>query len=262
MKSGAQRRLRVEGWGGERNPNTSKRKMLGFAHSPQPTALNRDVNASYCHPLTVALAVTTMKNDELLEAIAELETDTGVKNGFFTSLLKEDDWSFIIKIHALYEAAVSNLITHKIGQIELEDFVSRLELGDKSRGKLKLAKELNLLDDNERKFIYSLSEIRNSFVHNVRNTQVNLDKYFAGLDENKKQNYINVFGYTYPEKLEIAGKTVNSKVFTRENPKIAIWHNSMYVLAVISCITSTEKSRRSIEQTILKLHELQGRRLG
>lgn len=200
-----------------------------------------------------------MENKQLLEAIAELESDTGVKTGFFTGLLAEDDWSFIIKIHALYEAAVSSLITNKIGHVELDGFVSRLELGDKSRGKLKLAKELNLLDDNERKFIFCLSEIRNAFVHNVRNTQVSLEKYLESLDENKKENYVGVFGYTYPQNIEIAGKTINSKVFTRENLKIAIWQNSMHVLAVISCITATERARQSIKKTILKIHEQQNR---
>jgi len=200
-----------------------------------------------------------MANEELLKAIAELENDTGVKEGFFAGLLVEDDWSFIIKIHALYEAAVSNLITNKIGQVKLEGFISRLELSDKSKGKLKLAKDLNLLDDQERKFIYSLSEIRNSFVHNVKNTQVDLEKYLDNLDENKRQNYIDTFGYTYPENITIAGKTINSKIFTRENPRIAIWHNSIHVLAVISCLTSTERKNKSIQQLILKIHELQNR---
>lgn len=211
------------------------------------------------HRTVQALAVTRMENKQLLEAIAELESDTGVKTGFFTGLLAEDDWSFIIKIHALYEAAVSSLITNKIGHVELDGFVSRLELGDKSRGKLKLAKELNLLDDNERKFIYCLSEVRNAFVHNVRNTQVNLEKYLESLDENKKENYVNVFGYTYPQNIEIPGRTVNSKVFTRENLKIAIWQNSMHVLAVVSCITANERARKSIKETILKIHEQQNR---
>ena len=61
-----------------------------------------------------------MSNKELLDAINELENDTGVKEGFFISLLKEDDWSFIIKIHALYEAAITSLILNKLGQPTLE----------------------------------------------------------------------------------------------------------------------------------------------
>ncbi len=200
-----------------------------------------------------------MNNDEIYTTILELEKDTGVKQGFFKALLNEDDWSFIIKLHALYEAIISNLLTQKLAQPELESFIYRLELGDRTRGKLKLAKELNLLDEDERKFIYTLSEIRNNFVHNVRNTHVNLEKYFEELGKDKQKNYINVFGYTYPDNLVIAGQTLNSKVFTKENPKLAIWQNSMHVLAVISCITATEKSQTLINQRILRIHELENR---
>ncbi|HET6369815.1 MAG TPA: hypothetical protein VFG95_01375, partial [Nitrospiria bacterium] len=95
--------------------------------------------------------------------------------------------------------------------------------------------------------------------HNIRNTQVNLEQFLDNLDAKKKDNYINVFGYSYPENMEIAGKTVNSKIFTRENLKIAIWQNSMHLLAVISCITATERAKRSIEKTIMKIHEQQNR---
>mgnify|MGYP000444998715 CR=1 FL=1 len=134
-----------------------------------------------------------MNKDELDIAIADLEKDTGVKIGFFKALLGEDDWSFIIKIHALYEACITNLIANKLGQPELEGFISRLELGDRARGKLKITKELNLLDSDERKFIFALSEIRNDFVHNVKNTSADLEKYFENLNKDKRQNYINTF---------------------------------------------------------------------
>lgn len=198
-----------------------------------------------------------MYKDEHDKPISDLEKDTGVKIGFFNSLISEDDWSFIIKIHALYEASITSLLTNKLGRHELQGFISRLELGDRSRGKLKITKELKLLDEDERKFIYALSEIRNDFVHNVNNTQINLENYFESLNKDKKQYYINTFGYTYSENLTICGHTVNSKIFTKENPKIAIWHNSMHVLAIISCITATEKSRKSINQSIVRIHELQ-----
>ncbi|MEZ5541063.1 MAG: hypothetical protein R3F42_03370 [Pseudomonadota bacterium] len=97
-----------------------------------------------------------MENDELLAAVAELEEGLGLAKGFFVRLVTEDDWSFVIKLHALYEAAISKLITEKFGESRLESFVSRLELGDRARGKLRLAKDLELLDEEERKFISPL----------------------------------------------------------------------------------------------------------
>lgn len=198
-----------------------------------------------------------MNNDELIAAVSELEQGIGLQNGFFGRLVSEDDWSFIIKIHALYEAAVTKLITEKVGKDSLESFFSRLELGDRSRGKLRLLKDLRLLDDEERKFIYALSEIRNDFVHDVRNTNANLITYLEALSSEKRKHYVDTFGYTYTPTLEISGKKVDSKVFTRENPRIAIWHNSMHVLAIVSSLTATEKAKKRINEAITKIHELQ-----
>lgn len=196
-----------------------------------------------------------MANEELLEVINELESDTGVKQGFFINLLYEDDWSFVIKLHALYEASVSNLIINKIGEPALEEFVYKLDLGDKGKGKLKLSKSLGLLDEDERKFIYALSEIRNNFVHNVNNTQISLNQYFSRLSKDKRKHYINTFGYAYPGPINIVGETIEPKVFTEENPKIAIWHNSMYVLSVISRLSSTERTLNIIKNTKIELFE-------
>ncbi len=206
--------------------------------------------------LSNLLLAVKMSNEQLLEAITELEENSGLKKGFFLGLVAEDDWSFIIKIHALYEAAVSKLITERIGEEALEAFFSRLELGDKSRGKLRLAKDLGLLDEDERKFIYALSEIRNDFVHDVRNTNADLEAYFQGLDKARRNHFVQTFGYTYEETIQITGKTVNAKVFTKENPRIAIWQNSMHVLAVISCLAATENAKKQTKEASLKIHAL------
>lgn len=196
-------------------------------------------------------------NKELFQAINELEASIGLKQGFFSLLLKEDDWSFVIKIHALYEAAVSSLLLNSIGHKKLENFISRLELGDKSRGKLRLIKELGILNDRERKFIHSLSRIRNSFVHDVKNTQTSIEDYLNSLDKKERKDYIDTFSFTYSDYVEIAEFKVEEKVFTAENLKIAIWHQSIYILFAIATISATEKSKQESKEAIMKIHELQ-----
>jgi len=49
----------------------------------------------------------------LMKYIPKLEEDLSIQNGFFNNLLKEDDWSFIIKIHALFESSLY-IFTHKL----------------------------------------------------------------------------------------------------------------------------------------------------
>jgi len=58
-------------------------------------------------------------------ALEELETRLCLPMGFCEGLRREDDWSFIIKLHALLEAALTALLAAKIGQ-ELHATFARL----------------------------------------------------------------------------------------------------------------------------------------
>ena len=97
----------------------------------------------------------------LAEAISNIERRTGVPKGFFETLKAEDDWSFVIKSHALIEAACAEFLTARFGDYELLEVFSRLELSNKRTGKIAFLKELSLLNDDERRFVTELSELRN-----------------------------------------------------------------------------------------------------
>jgi hypothetical protein len=64
---------------------------------------------------------------------AELERAVGVREGFFHRLVDEDDWSFVIKLHALFEAACAHLLLFHFREPELADIVARLELSNKTK---------------------------------------------------------------------------------------------------------------------------------
>lgn len=90
-----------------------------------------------------------MKSVEPADPIAwvgQFEKDIGLPAGFLVNLLiKEDDWSFIIKLHALVEAAVSHLLATICGE-ELLTVFTRLQLSSETVGKLAFAKALHTLD--------------------------------------------------------------------------------------------------------------------
>ncbi len=115
---------------------------------------------------------------------AELEIALSLKQGFFETLLSEDDWSFVIKLHALVEAASAYLLTKALGDSRLEPFVSRIEMSNNRTGKLAIIKALDLVDSDSRRFIQKLSELRNRFVHDVSKAAATLDDYFESLDKN------------------------------------------------------------------------------
>ena len=52
------------------------------------------------------------QGNTLFPRLDELESNIGVEQGFFDRLLHEDDWSFVIKLHAVFEAVVTHLLTY------------------------------------------------------------------------------------------------------------------------------------------------------
>ena len=62
------------------------------------------------------------------EDLTEFESSLELRRGFLPALAEEDDWSFIIKAHALLEAGVSQLLVHELGRPELEEIFSRLDI--------------------------------------------------------------------------------------------------------------------------------------
>jgi hypothetical protein len=127
------------------------------------------------------------------EKIAELEMKIGLKKGFCCKLLEEDDWSFVIKLHAVFEAALSRLICKQIGKDGLLDIISRLDTSNTSCGKLAFAKALGYIEDEERKFIRNLSELRNSLVHNISNSSFQFSEYLSQLDDKRAKSFLAGF---------------------------------------------------------------------
>lgn len=66
--------------------------------------------------------------------------DFGHKSRFIIDLLDQDDWSFVIKAHAMLEAAVTELVLEHLGETRLKEVVDRLPLSDGQIGKVVIAK--------------------------------------------------------------------------------------------------------------------------
>jgi len=175
-----------------------------------------------------------MAEDSLLKATREIEKAVGVKPGFFIALLKEEgDWSFVIKLHALIEAAVTHLLVVKSGAEKLETVYAQLELSDNRKGKLAFVRELGLLDSMYRRLIVTLSEIRNRFVHDIKNVNITLEEYVRQLDTQQRQNFIEAVSLDFDVPIEINGKNIPIGDFISENPKTGIWMAAMRLLGII-----------------------------
>lgn len=172
-----------------------------------------------------------VKPSDPIAWVRQFEKDLKLPTGFFLNLLKEDDWSFIIKLHALVEAAVSHLLASICGD-QLLNIFTRLELSSETTGKVAFGKALGVLDKDERIFIRKLSEVRNSFAHDVRQAGATLDEYVAGLDRSQLKALKVAIGLGL-DPFPISDPPVPELEFVRDNPKLCIWLRALFLISFI-----------------------------
>ncbi len=186
------------------------------------------------------------------QAVRDIEARTGVRAGFFDDLKAEDDWSFIIKSHALIEAACAELLTEYVGSRELLDPFSRLELSNKRSGKIAFLKSLNLLNEDERRFVSALSELRNILVHNVKNTVFDLSSHISSSDAKQRSSFAKSFGYAFLSEESHSDFQDDLDAVLRD-PKDTVWRGLKFMLAVISLQIDTLRAKREGDRSLAQI---------
>lgn len=177
----------------------------------------------------------------------EFEKDLGIRPGFFQKLLNEgDDWSFVIKIHALLEAAVSHLLAEVVGKPELVDLFAQLELSNARTGKIAFAKVLNCLDDDERGMVRKLSELRNQLVHDLSNVDFDFSVWVKSLDPNQLKQYSKAFSPS-GDTIQVVGNEVPFSEFFKQQPRTCIWVACLFLLALVYQRKDLARTRRGLE---------------
>jgi hypothetical protein len=174
------------------------------------------------------------------QEITEIEQALGTQEGFFTSLIKsETDWSFIIKLHAFFEAVCTVVILKALGKNELIDVISRANI----RVKTQYIEKLSLLGKEAVEFIRGLSNLRNTYVHNIKNVSLDLETYLKQLDKAKRNDFVEKLGYSIAEEIKIRKITVKKKDFILENPRLAIHLGAFSVLSELAAQLVMDKLR-------------------
>jgi hypothetical protein len=192
--------------------------------------------------------------DPVRDSVAKLEAGLGIEKGFLESLFDSDDWSFVIKGHAVVEAAVTHLLVSAVKEKRLEPFFSRLELSGTTIGKVAVAKLLDLLPENERRFIRSLSEMRNDLVHDVRNVGFTFRAHIAPMDRDALKSFRKNFDtWSLGEShADLFGTKIDVVDFFRDNPKLAVWYSLMASLAIINSFIELEADKEKWHEDFLK----------
>ncbi len=171
------------------------------------------------------------------ETIKGLVDELRAKGDLLHSLLDQDDWSFVIKAHALVEAAVTQLVIANIGNESLVDFIQRLSLGGQF-GKVRLCEQLSLLSPPQRKFIRWFSELRNPLVHRLEAVSFTFENHVSRFTKEQAQAWVDSIVWFSPDD----PKTQRGwKAIALQTPKHALYMG-LY-LVVGECVISSHHSK-------------------
>ncbi len=209
--------------------------------------------------------LATNKMNALDETIARLESELALPDGFFKSLKDEDDWSFVVKCHALMESACSRLLTAFFNNPTYEDIFASLEMSDKKKGKVAFLRAAGLIIPEEAGFITGLSELRNKLVHNIGRVAFSFAEHVSSLDPNQKQSFAKGLGYAYLESDNNDKLILKDSAPILSDPKAAILNGVELILAIIllqvetrkfMIEAETQKVRIEAEEQQKKIYEL------
>ncbi len=145
--------------------------------------------------------------------IADIENQLGLPAGFLRSLYDhENDWSFVIKSHAFLEAALTHLLAEHLGKEDLLPVFAYLETSNVRTGKLAFVKAFDLLDKGARRFIHTLSELRNDLVHEVSNVSFDFTSYVSSLSDKERKDFIGAFDYAFVEVVQASQRPMDDRL--------------------------------------------------
>jgi len=190
---------------------------------------------------------------EMTKEVSELERLLGLPNGFYNNLLSEDDWSFVIKLSALFEAASGQALAAKLQHPEIESALSYLEQANPKYGKVTLMLQLDIINKEQSSFLTKLAELRNKLIHNVSEVSFDWGSYISEMNNNQKNSFVKVFGHGIYEKFKVQGVSLNRTNFTIENPKMAIWLTANEIFACLHADIRNSKAIQRINEIGVEL---------
>lgn len=169
--------------------------------------------------------------EDFIQYAKDFEERLGLRSDFFNELIKEDDWSFIIKLHAFIEACLTHAICSVLGRPELQKVVARLDTSNNQFGKLAFTKQLGMLNKSQRRFITRLSELRNDIVHDPRAVDFSFESFMADMTD--EQRYRFCVSLSLDEMFEPDSEPNEIRIisFVNEVPKFGIGIAASVVIA-------------------------------
>jgi hypothetical protein len=146
----------------------------------------------------------------------------------------ESDWSFVIKLSALVEAACTHTIAVLIGYLGLEENLAYLDQSNSKVGRIKLLKEMEVIFPNQAKILSALATLRNQIAHNVKNVDFDFQKHLKCMDKNQVDSFVINFGNSINDEVDMGDRKISRKNFVLALPKYAVLVSTSEVLACMN----------------------------
>jgi hypothetical protein len=117
-----------------------------------------------------------------------LQEDIG-RNIFSKSNEPPDDWTLIVKLHAMIETGLNGAILLHLSEPALEPIIAKLDTSNQATGKVAFAKALKIIPKASAIFIQQLSEFRNYCVHDIQHFDFDLQKHLDGMKPDRKKQF-------------------------------------------------------------------------
>lgn len=167
--------------------------------------------------------------------VRALERRLGLPEGFWERLSEEDDWSCVVKLNALIEAASTHALVARLRCQEILEPLSHLELAGTRCGKTAFLSALDCLTKQQITFIRKLAELRNDLVHNVTNASFSFASWLESMEAGRRRGFVTALGYVFGDPVVHVktGKRTPLAAFFAINPKVVVLLGARDVLACL-----------------------------
>ena len=155
----------------------------------------------------------------------------GLSARFINGILETDDeWTLVIKLHAMVESALNEVLMARFKVPELEKVIARLETGDPERGKIAFAQKFGWITDRQRTFLRFFSTLRNFLVHDAKNFEFSLKTYPDTLVAGERSKWISLLTDALSENLRFEGVSVTRTEFAEKDPRNALCNACLMIM--------------------------------
>lgn len=120
----------------------------------------------------------------------QLSKKLNIREDFILSIHEEkNSWHFISKLAQLVEGVFTKILVQRLNEPAIRDTVSNLSQATR----IDLAYDLQIITKEQKLLFLTIAEIRNAYIHNIANIEIEISEYLAGLKHDRKKDIFKRF---------------------------------------------------------------------